>query len=157
MRIIAKFIFIFIIFSESAYAKGGVETPYFASIRADEANVRTGPSVRYPIQWVYKKRNWPVKVTATFENWRKISDINGEVGWIHESLLTGRRNTIIQANGVQELYRLPMRNSSVTAVAENGVVASLLECKKMWCKIVVDDNKGWVESKYLWGAEESVN
>lgn len=115
--------------------------------------MRTGPSVRYPIQWVYQRESWPVEVTATFEGWRKIRDIKGEAGWIHESLLTGKRNAVISTHGVQEIYRLPMNNTKVVAIAESGVVAELEECKKQWCKVAVEKKEGWIESKYLWGVK----
>ncbi len=149
------FTIILVLFSPFfANAASTAKLPYFASIRAEEANVRTGPSVRYPIQWVYQKTDWPVEITATFEGWRKIRDIKGEAGWIHESLLTGKRNAVISAHGVQEIYRLPMKNAKVVAIAESGVVANLDECKKQWCKVIVEDEKGWIESKYLWGVKK---
>jgi SH3-like domain-containing protein len=144
-----------VLFSASVYAKPAPEIPYYASIKADKANIRTGPSVRYPIQWIYNKADWPVKVTATFETWRKISDIKGEVGWIHESILSGKRYVIINTNGVQEIYRLPIPTSSVVLIAESGVIGELISCKSGWCKIKVASEKGWVEEKKLWGVEEN--
>jgi SH3-like domain-containing protein len=140
-----------ILFSLSTSAKDAQEMPYYASIKADKANVRTGPSVRYPIQWIYERQNWPVEVTATFENWRKIRDNMGEAGWIHEGLLSGRRHVVITSNGVQEIYRLPILTSAVILISENGVVAELLSCKSGWCKIKLSGEKGWIESKHLWG------
>ena len=140
-----------------AHASKSSKTPYFASIRASKANIRTGPSVRYPIQWVYVKPQWPVEVTATFERWRKIKDKSGELGWIHESLLTGKRNVIVNANGVQEIYRLPIHTSSVVAIVENGVLAELVSCKSKWCKVQLEKEEGWIESKFLWGTKENEN
>lgn len=149
-----RYITILLILFSPFFAQAKSNVPYFASIKAEEANVRTGPSVRYPIQWVYQRPNWPVEVTATFEGWRKIRDIKGEAGWIHESLLTGKRNTVVNTNGVQEIYKLPIDNSKVVAIAESGVVAKLDECKKKWCKIKANNKKGWIESKYLWGVKK---
>jgi SH3-like domain-containing protein len=146
--------FIFIV-SFVSVAVADKQTPYFASIRVDEANVRTGPNVRYPIRWVYKKTNWPVKVTAIFENWRRIEDIYGEAGWIHERLLTGRRNIITTTDGVQEVYKLPLTTSQVIAFAESGVIAKLDFCKNQWCKIEIKNLEAWIQSKYLWGIVNS--
>ncbi len=70
----------------------------FVSIKAKEANIRTGPSVKYPIKWIYKRKHWPVKIVATFESWRKIEDIYGEVGWIHNGLLSGKIYVVITDN-----------------------------------------------------------
>ena len=136
MQILSIFILI-ILFNGSVWAKSTSETPYYASIKADEANVRTGPSIRYPIQWIYKKENWPVKVTATFERWRKINDIDGEAGWMHESLLTGRRNAIIQSNGVQEIYRLPILTSAVVMALQ----PDFLNAKAVGVKFVYQAKK----------------
>ena len=143
-----------ILFASTSLAESTTKTPYYATIKADEANIRTGPSVRYPIQWVYTKPNWPIQVLATFERWRKIKDINGEIGWAHESLLSGRRNVILNTEGVQEIFRLPIPSSTIVLIAEKGVVAELISCKSNWCKIEHSGKKGWIESKHLWGVDK---
>jgi SH3-like domain-containing protein len=131
------------------------ELPYYASIKASEANVRTGPSVKYPIRWVYLQPRWPIKISATFEDWRKISDIHGEAGWIHKSLLTTRRRAIVNSKTVEELYRLPLKNSVVVAILEKGVIVNIESCEKLWCKVKVNGKKGWISQKHLWGTFEN--
>jgi SH3-like domain-containing protein len=128
---------------------------YYASLKTDEANVRTGPSVRYPIQWVYKKPGWPIQITAKFENWRKIRDVHGEAGWINKNLINSKRNVLINTKGIQEVYRLPLITSSVVFIAESGVIAELLSCKDNWCKISFATQEGWVEAKHLWGVDDN--
>lgn len=128
--------------------------PYYASIKSDEANIRSGPSVRYPIQWLYKRQHWPVQVTATFERWRKISDITGEIGWIHESLLSKSRYAVVTVEGSQEIYRLPMLTSAKVAIVEDNVVVELLECKNQWCKVNAEGTEGWIMSANLWGVDK---
>lgn len=139
------------IFAAPSFAK---DIPYYASIKSDEANIRSGPSARYPIQWTYKRRNWPVQVTATFERWRKISDINGEIGWIHEVLLSNKRFGVIKAEGVQEVYRLPLTTSNKVFIVENGVAVELKECKNDWCKIRASSHDGWLKRENIWGVEK---
>ena len=73
----------------------GLPIPRFASLRSDEVNVRTGPGPRYPIEWVFKRKAMPVEIVAEFENWRKIRDWQGASGWVHQSLLSGKRSFII--------------------------------------------------------------
>lgn len=128
--------------------------PYYASIKSVEANIRTGPSVRYPIEWLYKRQNWPVKVTATFERWRKISDAHGEIGWIHESLLSSSRYGLVKTEGVQEVYRLPLNTSAKIFLVENGVVVYIKECKSEWCKIRTEGREGWIRQESLWGLDK---
>ena len=37
--------------------------PRFVSLRANEVNFRTGPGVRYPIEWVFMRAGLPVQVS----------------------------------------------------------------------------------------------
>lgn len=39
--------------------------PYWASLSHDEARMRVGPSLDYPSNWVYQRRDLPVKVVST--------------------------------------------------------------------------------------------
>ncbi len=128
--------------------------PYYATIKSDDANIRTGPNVRYPIQWIYKRKNWPVQVTATFERWRKISDVNGEIGWIHESLLSKKRYATIKSNGMQEVYRLPLLTSAKVLIAENNTIVEIKECKNLWCKVTNNGYSGWIQQDFLWGVDK---
>jgi SH3-like domain-containing protein len=129
--------------------------PYFASLKSKEANIRTGPSARYPIQWVYQRKSWPVKVTATFETWRKVTDMYGEVGWIHQNLLSKKRHVVVNTTDNEPLkaYQLPSNTASVTQLLENGVIAELIKCEKSWCQIKIKQDKSWVEEAALWGTD----
>ena len=69
----------------------GLPLPRFVSLRSEEVNLRTGPGVQYPVDWVYKRRNMPVEVLAEFGTWRKVRDIQGTQGWVHQSLLSSNR------------------------------------------------------------------
>ena len=57
--------------SRAAMTSVGTETglpiPRFVTLRAREVNVRTGPGVRYPIDWVFQRPNLPVEVVAEFD------------------------------------------------------------------------------------------
>lgn len=134
-----------------ACAKQTLPVPRFVSIKRDEANIRTGPHMRYPIKWVFKRQWMPVEIIAEFEQWRKIRDVEGEEGWIHESLLSGRRNVIIQSDEKLLLFRLPKHRAVPLAHLEPGVQAELLTCKRHWCQIEAADHKGWLLRRHLWG------
>jgi SH3-like domain-containing protein len=131
--------------------------PYYASIKSKEANIRTGPSPRYPIQWVYERKSWPVKVTASFETWRKITDIYGEIGWIHQNLLSKKRHVLINSTKDETIkaHRLPMDNAGVVQLLESGVIAELIACENDWCQIRVKRDKSWVKASSLWGIDEN--
>src|SRR5579872_1021736 len=75
----------------------GLPVPRFVSLKSDEVNVRTGPGTRYPIQWVYRRAGLPVEVIEEYDVWRKIRDSEGTAGWVHKTMIDGKRNIMIRA------------------------------------------------------------
>ncbi len=73
----------------------GYPLPRFASLRSEPINVRKGPGIRYEVAWVFVKEGLPVEIIQEFDTWRKIRDLDGQEGWIHQNLLSGRRTGYI--------------------------------------------------------------
>jgi SH3-like domain-containing protein len=69
----------------------GLPLPRFATTRSEPINVRVGPGQKYDIAWTYLKAGVPVEIIQEFDTWRKIRDVDGTEGWIHQNLLTGTR------------------------------------------------------------------
>lgn len=130
--------------------ESGLPIPRFVSLRADEVNLRTGPGVRYPVDWVVQRRGLPVEVVAEFEAWRKIRDQEGVEGWVNKAMLSGRR-TILVTGDVRTLRRSHSADAPAVARVEPGVVARLVKCDESWCKVEVDNYDGWLQRSELWG------
>lgn len=124
--------------------------PRYVSLKAEEGNVRRGPSLSHRIDWVFTRRNMPLLVTGEYGHWRRVKDRDGQGGWVHYSLLSGVRHVIVESD-LTPLRVKPDTGSPVNAYAEAGVVARLGNCSLDWCRIVVDGRKGWVEKRTLWG------
>ena len=99
----------------------GLPLPRFVSLRSDEVNLRAGPGVRYPIDWIYARKDLPVEVIAEFEAWRKIRDWQGTEGWVHQSMLTGRRMMVVMGQA-RSLRASDADSADPVAVVEPGVV-----------------------------------
>ena len=56
--------------------------PRFVSMKASEGNVRRGPSLSHRIDWVYKRRDMPLRITAEHGHWRRVEDRDGMGGWV---------------------------------------------------------------------------
>jgi SH3-like domain-containing protein len=132
-------------------AKTNLPLPRYVSIKSNEVNARTGPNVRYPIKWVYVKKGEPIELVAEFEQWRKIRDKEGGEGWVHESMVSGRRRVIIIGDKQQKVFIDPDENTKAIFLIEANVRATLNKCQNQWCEIEVENHKGWIERKYLWG------
>ena len=130
----------------------GLPVPRFVTIQSDEVNVRTGPGIRYPVDWVYVRPSLPVEVIGEFDNWRKIRDEEGTEGWVHRSMLSGRRSVIVTGD-VRPMRRSPDRGAPVVAHMEPGVLATLDVCREAWCEIEVSGLTGWVEAGHVWGSD----
>ncbi|HYD23301.1 MAG TPA: SH3 domain-containing protein [Croceibacterium sp.] len=130
------------------------DVPYWATLRADEINMRVGPSEDFPIEWVYRRKGLPVKVVRLREGWRLVQDPDGERGWILGRLLDPGRGAIVVGDGLAELRESPDDGGRVLWRAEPGVVGALGDCDAGWCRLDVAGRKGWVRAERLWGAGE---
>ncbi len=128
----------------------GLPVPRFASMRSDEVNVRTGPGTRYPVEWVFQRRNMPVEVISEFDTWRRIRDWQGATGWVHQSMLVGKRTMIVVARETP-LLRTPEPGAPLVARLEQAVQGEVLNCRGAFCRVDVQKNRGWVERKSIWG------
>ena len=94
-------ILIFILcFSFNLYGKTGsvtgLDIPRFVSLKSDDANIRVGPSVNYPIKLKYVFQNLPLEIIDEFDVWRKSRDHEGNIGWVHKSLIKGDRFILVK-------------------------------------------------------------
>jgi SH3-like domain-containing protein len=128
----------------------GLPLPRFVSLRAAEVNLRIGPGVRYPIDWVYRRRGLPVEVIDEFETWRRIRDHEGTTGWVHQSMLDGRRSVIVTGKACL-LRRAPEDAAAGIARLESGVIARLEGCEGEWCRVAVDRFGGWLRRGEVFG------
>ncbi|SDH04144.1 SH3 domain-containing protein [Roseospirillum parvum] len=131
----------------------GLPLPRFASLRSDKVNLRRGPGVRYPVDWVYLKRDLPVEVIGEFDTWRKIRDPEGTEGWVHQSMLSGRRTLIVTGGEPVDLTAEADPDSPPRAHVEPGVLGHLLTCQAnaRTCRAEINDLTGFLPRDRLWG------
>ncbi|WP_245825681.1 SH3 domain-containing protein [Oceanibaculum nanhaiense] len=136
--------------AQQSPAPSGLPIPRFVSLRSGEVNIRTGPGVRYPIDWVFLRKDMPVEIVAEFDTWRRIRDAEGTEGWVHQSLLSGKR-TIVFTAPLASLRREPRESAPLVAKAEPGVIGELQECRPAWCRVKAAGLTGWVQPIEVWG------
>lgn len=136
-------------------SSSGLPIPRFVTLAADKVFVRTGPALRYPIKWVYQRVNMPVEIIQEFDTWRKIRDMDGDNGWVHQSLLSGERSVIVKGENNLAVRKDPREGGRVMVYFEPDVVAAAEQCHKEWCEISKDGYSGWTERKFLWGIYDS--
>lgn len=126
--------------------------PRFVSMKASEGNARRGPSLSHRIDWVFRHRDMPLRVTAEFGHWRRVEDRDGAGGWVHYSLISGVRTVVVSAE-TADLRARDNAAAPVQARAMAGVIARLEQCGPDWCRINAGGQKGWVQKSALWGVD----
>ena len=126
--------------------------PYWASLTAGDALMRTGPGREYPATWRYRRVGLPLKVLAVHESWRKVREPDGTEGWMASVLLTERRTGMVQGDAVA-MREKPATNAPVRFRAAPGVVGKIAQCRAGWCHFDVAGKDGFVEASRLWGVE----
>ena len=158
-RHLAAFVAVLVL-SGTAYAnsatvekKGPVTNlplPRYVSMKAAEGNVRRGPSLTHRIDWVFTRRDMPLRIVAEHGHWRRVEDRDGMGGWVHYSLLSGVRTVIVEEDMLQ-IYARPDPSSPVSAALEKDVIARLGKCDKNWCQLRSGGYRGWARKDTLWG------
>ena len=122
----------------------------FLSLKKSKTNVRYGPGLDYPIKYVYRKVNLPVKQIDKKENWRRVIFLDNNSGWIHWSQLK-QSNSIIT---IEEkiLFKNPSNFSRPLARINKGRLLVIKKCKINWCKVKTEDYVGWIKAKNVWGS-----
>lgn len=141
--------------TSAAFRSTAYPLPRFVSIAKNEAYVRAGPGRKYPIQWVYKKAGIPVEIVLEYDVWRKIHDFDGQEGWVHKTLLSGRRTGFVRGEELASLYKKPKKDSRIAAYLQPKLLVSIDSCEDGWCEVDAGNYTGWLEQSVIWGVYEA--
>ncbi len=143
-----------IVKDERRVGPSGLPIPRFVTLKSGKVNVRRGPGSEYPVAWVYQRKNYPVEITAEFENWRRIRDVDGQEGWILQQMLSGKRYGVTIPAKDQKYVQLKddaAGASATVALLANGVMSELDECDGLWCTFAANGYEGYIDQSHIWG------
>ena len=144
MKKLIFFISIFVFFPFYVFSNNT-----FLSLKKDKVNVRYGPGFEYPIKYIYKKIDLPIKQIDKKENFRRIIDLKNNSGWIHVSQLKKVNSIIPKTDKI--LFSKPTNFSKPLAKIKKGRVLLIQNCNNNWCKIKTGNFKGWIKVENSWG------
>jgi SH3-like domain-containing protein len=143
----------------AAFAQAGAQAqserqpPYWVSLQANDALMRSGPAQTYPAQWRYVRRGLPMRVVATQPNWRKVQDPLGAQGWIMVRLLSDQRTALVTGAEPRPMHAQADEASPVRFRAEPGVVGNIEGCEAGWCELDVQGRRGFIRAGHIWGID----
>lgn len=128
----------------------GEPLPRFESLRFDTVRMRRGPGRDHSIAWIFKRKGLPVQVFQEYQDWRKVRDPYGDIGWIKRTQLSRLRYGLVVEDRTP-LRELAQGQARVVAVAETGLVLRLDRCIPQWCRGRAKGYSGWVRKDALFG------
>ena len=126
------------------------KVPYWASISAGKARMRTGPGREFPAKWLYQRADLPVRVIESYPNWRKIEDPDGVRGWVQANLLSELRTALVTGD-VREMKAKADTAAHTVWRAQPGVVGRISQCAQGWCLFDVHGRTGFIQTSHIWG------
>jgi SH3-like domain-containing protein len=126
-------------------------TAHYVSQRADKAYMREGPSYDHKVMWVYQHKGYPLLVTASFDIWRRVLDVDGTTGWMSAEMLTDKRTVLVIGDGRVVLHETADPGSKVVGMAEKDAILTLKACTRDVCRVAANGVDGWMPKDRAWG------
>jgi SH3-like domain-containing protein len=127
---------------------------YGLCVKVPIANLRSGPGTQYEKVWQVNQYMPFKKVGVSLSgDWYAVRDVDGDVNWIHKSLVTSRyRCAVVKSETVNvrtgpgmiydKKFLEPMRRYDSFRV---------LRTKGAWVKVKDEwNNGGWINKNFLW-------
>jgi SH3-like domain-containing protein len=141
--------FLLVLFMALACFPAGALGEERMAVSAPTANIRNGPGTNFDIVWQVEQY-YPVTVLEKKDNWYKIQDFEGDVGWLSSSLLD-KTPTIIVKNENANVRSGSGTDFPVAFRVNKGVPFKSLQTKGDWINIRhVDGDEGWVHRSLVW-------
>ncbi|MEQ9115920.1 MAG: SH3 domain-containing protein [Rickettsiales bacterium] len=141
-----------LVFAVNLLVSFSASAAQYVSLKSNKAFLRAGPSKDYTIKWIYKQKGEPLQLIASNDEWRKVRDYKGDVGWMHQSVVSEKiRGAVVKASSPVVLYRSASEESKKMLRVEPSVRLYIKKCEQRWCKVKVDNFVGWIQSRNLWG------
>ena len=122
-----SFLFFCIIITDNLFAS----KIKFFSTKFNEVNVRNGPGLNHLLLYKILVKGYPLKEISEFDNWKKVQDFSGRVGWISKSQLSSQKY-VITILPDQYLYKFPTNNSKKIATVKKESLLKIIKETEGW-------------------------
>jgi SH3-like domain-containing protein len=120
----------------------------YMSVAKDGVNLRSGPSTSTEILYELPA-GYPLEIIGREGQWLKVSDYEGDKGWIEGSLVNKTPHVIVKAKECN-IRSGPGTNEKVVGNVVREVIFVKADQKGDWVKISHPDLSGWVHKSLVW-------
>jgi len=119
------------------------------AVHVSLAKVRSGPGDDYP--WIWKvERYHPVLVLETSGAWHRISDFEGDQGWIKQTQAS-KIPAVITVRPVCNIRPGPGTKNAPLFTVGKGIPFKQIGKKGNWLQVAhADGDRGWIHKSLVW-------
>lgn len=132
----------------AACAAGVACAADYLSVAKDGVNLRSGPSTTSEVLYQLPA-GYPLEVMSKEGEWYKVSDHEGDKGYIQSSVVNTTPHVIVKAKECN-VRSGPSTNDPVVGKSAQNVIFVKVEQKGSWVKVSHPDLTGWVHKDLVW-------
>lgn len=119
------------------------------AVKGDRANVRAQPTTQSDTLWQVEKYH-PLLVIEKKGKWYRFKDFEGDMGWIHSSLVDKTPAVIVRVRRAN-IRTGPGTQHDLAFDANKGTPFKVLEEEGRWLKVEhADGDVGWIFKSLVW-------
>ena len=120
----------------------------YMSVARDGINLRSGPNTNTSVLFELPL-GYPLEVIGKEGSWVKVSDYEGDKGYIQESLLSKTPYVIVKVKECN-VRSGPSTKDAVVGNGAKDVIFQKVEQKGDWIKVSHPQLNGWVQKALVW-------
>lgn len=120
----------------------------YMSVAKDGINLRSGPDTKSDVLYQLPA-GYPLEVVEKKGAWLKVTDYEGDKGWIQESMVNKTPHVIVKVKD-GKVRSGPGTNEKVAGNVVKDVILTKGEQKGDWIKVSHPDLNGWIHKDLVW-------
>ena len=127
---------------------GSAQAGEYLSVAKDGINLVSGPDNKATILYQLPA-GYPLEVLGKQGHWVKVSDYEGDKGWIQDSFVNKSPHVIVKSKECN-VRSGPSTNDKVVGNSVKEVIFAKVDQKGDWVKVSHPDLTGWVHKDLVW-------
>jgi len=121
------------------------------TVAVAKAELRSQPAVGASKVVTTLSLNTPLSVQKSEGRYLQVKDFKGDVGWIHQTLVSKETAVVVENDGVN-VRQGPGKDNPVAFTAMRGQVFTVLDQSEDWLQIRDQQGRtGWIWKSLTWG------
>ena len=130
------------------FAGNGLASAKYYCVIKDGVNLRSGPA--RDTQVIYQlPAGYPLLLLEQKKTWLKVSDYEGDKGWIEQSMVNESPHVIVKVRQAK-VRKEPNTKSAEVGTANKEVILLRVGKPGEWVKVSHPDLSGWVQRDLIW-------